>query len=142
MIFKNYDPFRVVLSFKGISIQGFMDGTFIQAERTEDAFTMQTGAHGDVTRVRSRNRTATVTATLQAASPTNDLLSAVALEDELFGLGFGSLMIKDLNGTTLAQASTAWIRKLPAAEFAVDASGREWMFDCAELNMFVGGAVI
>ena len=141
-LFNNYDPGRVVASFNGIPFLGFMDGTFISAERTEDGFTMQVGAGGDVTRVRSRDTTGSVTLTLQAASPTNDLLSSIALTDELFGTGTGALMVKDLNGNTLLEAPIAWVRKLPTTEFADEASSREWVFDCANLIKFVGGGVI
>lgn len=139
--FKNYDPAKVILTLQGNRLLGFMDGTFISAERTEDAFSLAVGAGGDVTRVRSQDKSGTVTLTLQAASPSNDVLSALAATDELTGLGYGSLIVKDLNGTTLLSASNAWVRKLPVTEFADEASGREWMIDCAELEMFVGGAV-
>lgn len=140
--FRQYDPGQVVVNFKGIDLVAVMDGTFVSAERAEDAFAMSVGAGGDVTRVRSRNRTGTVTVTLQAASPSNDLLSAVATSDELFGTGTGPLLVKDLYGNTLIASDTAWIRKLPAVEFADEASGREWAFDCAELEMVIGGSVI
>lgn len=141
-MFKNYDPGRVVMSFRGIPVRGVMDGTFISVARAEDSFEMAVGAQGDVTRVRNRNRAGRVTLTLQQASPSNDLLSAVAVQDELFGLGFGPLMIKDLNGTTLVMAGVAWIVRPSDIEFADAATGREWMFDCAELVMSVGGSVI
>ena len=141
-MFHNYDPGRVIVTFRGILIQGFADGTFVNAERTEDAFAKVVGASGDVTRVRSRDRSGEVTLTLQAASPTNDLLSAVAQIDESTGLGYGPLLIKDLNGNTLLLAEQAWIRKAPAVEFGTDASNREWVFDCAALDMTVGGAVV
>lgn len=136
-----YDPGRVVMTFRGILINGgYMDGTFISAERAEDGFKMSVGAAGDVTRVRSRNRTGTVTLTLQAADSINDLLAAVVAEDEFFGTGFGSLMVKDLNGTTLIDAPIAWIKKVPKTDFADDASGREWAFDCAQLTITPGGS--
>lgn len=141
-MFKNYDPGRVVGSWKGIPFIGFMDSTFLTAERNEDAFSMSVGAQGDVTRVRSRNVTGMVTLTLQAASPTNDLLSAQAQLDELTGFGYGPLQIEDLNGTTLLIASVAWIKKAPSVEFSTDASGREWVFECADLYMSVGGAIV
>lgn len=141
-MFKNYDPGQVVASFKGIQLLGFMDGTFISAERAEDAFEMAVGAQGDVTRVRNRNRTGTVTVTLQAASPANDLLSAQAALDELAGVGYGPLLVKDLNGTTVLEAPIAWLKKVPTVEFGDEASGREWMFDCSELIMAVGGAIV
>lgn len=141
-MFNNYDSGRIVGSWKGIPFLGFMDSTFLNAERNEDAFTESVGAQGDVTRVRSRNRTGTVTLTLQAASPTNDLLSAQAILDELTGLGYGPLLIKDLNGTTLVEAAVAWIKKVPAVEFGTEASGREWVFTCADLVMNIGGAIV
>lgn len=141
-MFKNYDPGRVVGNWKGIPFLGFMDGTFLTAERNEDAFSMSVGAQGDVTRVRSRNRTGTVTLTLQASSPTNDLLTAQAVLDELSGLSYGPLQIEDLNGNTLILAAVAWIKKAPSAEFATDASGREWVFECADLDMGIGGAIV
>jgi hypothetical protein len=140
--FRNYDPGLVVGSFRGIQILGLMDGTFITAERAEDAFSAVVGRSGDVTRVRNRNRTGTVTITLMAEAPTNDLLSAVAFEDEAFGTGVGPLLFKNLNGTTVIEAAQAWIQKLPSVEFSTDASGREWIFECAELIMNVGGAVV
>jgi hypothetical protein len=142
MIFRNYDPGLVVMVFHNITVQGYAADTFINAERMEDGFEMVVGANGDVTRVRNRNRTGSVTATLLQASPTNDLLSAVADEDELFGTGVGPLLVKDLNGTSLAQATEAWIRKVPAMPFAASAESREWIFDCAQLRLLVGGALV
>lgn len=141
-MFKNYDPGRIAGSWKGIPFLGFMDGTFVNAERNEDAFSMSVGAQGDVTRVRSRNRTGLVTITLQAASPTNDLLTAQAQLDELSGVSYGPLQIEDLNGNTLLLASVAWIKKAPAVEFGTEAGSREWVFECADLEMSVGGAVL
>jgi hypothetical protein len=142
MLFNNYDPGRISASWKGIQLLGFMDGTFISGERSEDAFEMSVGAGGDVTRVRNRNRTGMVTVTLQAASPSNDLLSAQALLDEKFGVGYGPLLVKDLNGNTVLEASVAWIQKVPNVEFADEGSGREWIFACADLVMHVGGSLV
>lgn len=140
--FKNYDPARVVVTFKGIPIRGYMDGTFVSVERDEDSFEKAVGAAGDVTRVRNRNRAGRATLTLQQSSPTNDQLSATVLLDEQTGLGYGPLMIKDLNGTTLASAAIAWLVRPASVSFADGAEGREWMIDCAELTLAVGGSLV
>lgn len=142
MLFRNYDPGRVAVSWKGIQLVGYMDGTFVSGERSEDAFELAVGAGGDVTRTRKRNRTGTVTVTLQAASPSNDLLSAQALIDEKFGTAYGPLIVEDLNGATVMIASVAWIQKMPTVEFADQASGREWVFACADLDITAGGAIV
>lgn len=137
----NYDPGSIVVQFNGVEILGFADGTFVMAERTEDAFTKSVGAGGDVTRVRSRDRSGTVTVTLQAESPVNDLLTAIQLQDELTGLGTGEVMVKDLIGTTLVMGADAWIRKIPAVEYSKDAGTREWIIDVGTLEIFVGSAL-
>ncbi len=142
MAFKNYDPGLVIMSWRGIEVKGFMDGTFIQAERDEDAFEKAVGATGDVTRVRNRNIGGKVTVTLMAEAPCNDLFSAIAEEDRLFGTGTGPLLIKNLNGTTVLLAEIAWLTRPSSTEFADTASGREWVLDCAELLMHVGGALV
>jgi hypothetical protein len=141
-LFRNYDPGRIVMVWNGIQIQGYGPDTFVKASRNEDNFTEQVGANGDVVHVRNRNRAGKVTFTLQDASPSNDALSSAAVADELTGLNFGALMIKDLNGTTLIQAANARIQKYADAEYAADAGTNDWVIMCAELEMFLGGEIV
>lgn len=140
--FRQYDPGQWVLNFKGIDLVAIADGTFLNAERNERSFKIKVGAGGDVTRTRVRDKTGAVTVTLQAASPSNDLLSGALLEDEQFGTGTGPLLVKDLYGNTLIDCDTAWIEGWPAVEGADEASNREWVFHCADLGLFVGGSVV
>jgi hypothetical protein len=140
--FNQYNPARVLANFAGYPMLGFMDGTFIKAERNDDAFEAKAGVLGDVTRVRKNSKVGTVTFTLMQNSPTNDVLSGLATLDELFGTGTGALLITDTNGNTLISATNAWIKKLPSVEYSDTASGREWAIDCAELVMTVGGSVL
>lgn len=143
--FKNYDPFQITASFKGLYISGFAEGTFVKAERNVDTYSTMVGSLGDVVRVRSRNRTGLITLTLQGASIYNDYLSAIANADELgvtVDAGVGPFLIKDLNGTTLLHAADAWIRKIASYEAAMEHTNREWVFECAEIFMdIVGGAL-
>lgn len=141
-MFKNYDPARVVVTFRGILIRGYAEGTFVSVSRETDTFSKSVGAQGDVTRVRSRNRSGRAAITLQQASPTNDELSAVALLDEETGLGYGPLLVKDLNGTTLASAEIAWLVKPADTGFADSAESREWAIDCEKVTMVVGGSLV
>lgn len=141
-MFKNYDPGLVIVNIAGIPIAGYAEGTFVTAERNVDAFTLSKGAAGDGTRTRSRDKSGTVTVTIKAESPTNDALSALAAQDELLGTGVGALSITNLNSTTLVESPIAWIRKVSNLEHGDAASNREWVFECDELFMFVGGAVV
>lgn len=141
-LFRNYDPGRIIVVFNGVQIQGYGPDTFVKCARDEDMFTETAGANGDVVRVRNRNRMGKVTITLQDASPSNDLLSAFAASDELTGLAYGALMVKDLNGTTLVQAANAWVKKMADIEYGSDAGIQEWTIQAAELEMFAGGEIV
>lgn len=139
MALRTYDPKLVLVSFGAVQITGFADGTFVTVERDEDAFTKLVGAGGDVVRSRNRNRSGSVTVTLIHGAPENDLLAAIAIEDELTSTGVRALMVKEANGTTLCSGQSAWIRKHATAEYAKEAGSREWVFEVESLDMFVGG---
>lgn len=136
-----YDPNNIAISLGSILAGGFTDGDFVTAERAEDAFTSKSGADGLVTRTHNRNAIGTVTLTLMAESPTNDLLSALHEEDVLFHTGVRSLTIKDLFGNTLVFAEEAWVKKPPPVTYGKESGEREWVIECAELLIHSGGAL-
>lgn len=142
--FRNYDPRQIVFTFKGLLFRGYAEGTFIKVERAVDGYSMAVGSNGDVVRTRSRNRTGSITVTLQGASITNDELSGLVVADEIsddITFGVGAAMGKDLNGLTVFASQNAWIRKVAPYEAAMEHTNREWILDCSELRMFVGGAL-
>lgn len=145
MIFKNYDPATHVLVWKGHEIRGYADGVHIKTERNEDSASTKVGARGDVIRQKKRNRTGMVTVTLLRSSPSNDYfataLAADEAEDAAVDAGVGALFMKDLNGTTVATSSEAWLRKPADDEVGDEAQNREWILDCAELKFFPGGSI-
>ena len=140
--FKNYDPAQLVVTFNGNPIVGFADGTMIKVTRKTPSFSLNIGTQGDGARVRSQDKSGEVMVTLQQTSPTNDYLSAQILLDEQFGTAYGPLLIKDLNGTTVLTAATAWLTKPADTEYSKELTTREWAFDCHELKMFVGGSLV
>lgn len=142
MATRTYDPGEHLCSFLAVPLSAWGTDTFIMASRAEDAFSMTVGAGGEVARNRNRNRTGSVTVTLLASSPENDLLSAIAVADELRGEGVGPLFVKDRLGTTLVHAENAWIRKMPDLERAKETGQIEWVFDCAVLDVFIGGSLL
>lgn len=140
--FKNYDPQQVIVVFKGIPIKGFAKGQFIKVSRDSDTFSTEEGAQGDIVRIRKRSKKATATITLLASSSSNDDLSRTALVDEKTGLGYGSFMMKNLNGNTLVSGPNSWIRKIPEVSFGDEHQNVEWVIDIAELEIFVGGFIV
>lgn len=133
-----YSPEDVAVSIGGLLITGYSEATFVMVEREEDAFTKVIGSDGIATRSKNANKSGTVTLTLKASSPGNDLLSIIASKDEIDGSGVVPVIVKDNSGTTVC-AGKGWIKKKPAAEFAKEVGDREWTIDVGRLEMFVGG---
>ena len=141
MTVKNYDPAAVRVTFAGIPISGFADGTFVAASRRNDTWSLVAGADGETARAKSNDRTGQVVFTLLQTSASNDLLSAKALTDELTGNGVGPILIQDLNGTTLLQGETAFVAKPADVTLAKEVEAREWTLLVDRLNMTVGGSL-
>lgn len=141
MATRPYDPGKVIVTFKGVQVLGFSDGTFVKTTRAEASFKTKVGAYGDVVRTRNRNKMGSVVLTLQQTSLSNDVLSTSLALDEATGTGAGTLLIKDLNGTSLFESAVAWVQKPADGSYGDDAENREWTIDCGELKIFNGGVV-
>jgi hypothetical protein len=136
-----YDPKDLVLTVGGVAISGYADGEFVSVERTNDAFSMVSGADGDVSRAKSNDKTGAITITLAQTSLSNDVLAGFARLDEESNDGVVPVIAKDLNGTSVFFSGSAWVRKVPASAFAKEIQTREWVLDCADLEIHVGGTV-
>jgi hypothetical protein len=140
--FKTYSPDRVLLLFGDLIINGYANDTFIEVERDEDTFMKYTGSLADVARTRNLNRGAKVTITLMAVAPVNDALSIIAQEDEI-GIDRTAVMeIKDDSGNTFCHAEIAWIQKMPKVERGKESGTIQWVFDCADMEIFPGGNIL
>lgn len=137
---KVYNPKEVVIIFGPIIVTGFADGTFLSVEFNEDAFTLQVGTDGEGTRSKSNNESGRATFTLMQSSDSNDLLSALHGVDKSTPSGDGivPLLIKDLQGTSLHSAETAWIVKGPTNEYGREAGPREWVIETDNLVSVTG----
>lgn len=138
MVFK-YDPSNVCIIYAGSIMTGYDDGTFVTIERNNDMWALKTGADGIGTRAKSSDKSGRVTVTLMASSPSNDVLSGLAIADELSGAGAAPLLVRDGSGRTLAAALTAWVVKLPTVEFSKEVGNRAWIFESDSLTLFIGG---
>jgi len=139
MAVRTYDPSQVIITVAGTPMSGFADGTFISAMRSEDAFTKSSGADGVTSRAKSSDRSGEITLTLAQTSPSNDVLSGIALADELTNTGVVPIIIKDASGRTNLFSGNGWIRKTPESVFSKEIENREWIFDIADMDVFVGG---
>lgn len=139
---KIYDSDNVTGMFFGFLIDsGFGEDKTFKVERASAAFKTKTSVDGQVTRSKTRNKTATITITLMNTSKHNTALSAIALLDQLGhnGAGVGPFLIKDLSGTTL-QGGVCWIEQAPDMDHGMDAFECEWKLGAVLDFDFIGGA--
>ena len=140
---KEYDPKQVVATWDGIDLnKGIVEGTFITIARTTRTFTINVGGDGGGTRVKSNDRSVTITLTLRAGSETNGQLSDRVADEELPNpvTHVAPLMIKDLSGNTLHKAPQAFPDGPPDDEFATEEGEIEWTFLALEGSMARRGA--
>lgn len=140
MAVKTYDPKKVAILVGGVPITGFAKGTFVKVTRDEDTFTKYVGADNTTTRGKTNNTGGMIEITLAQSSPSNDVLSALHIADELSNSGVVPVLVKDTNGTTLHEAAAAWVKKPADWTGAKDVSETSWGLDCADLTMFNGGS--
>lgn len=141
---KTYDPKKFVIVFANILInKGLADGTFCVVSSMKPGFTSKAGADGEVTRIRSQDRRATVRITLMQTSDVNLRLSRLynADRDAVNGQGVGMFYVQDLNGDTKLEADKAYISDDPDLTLSADAETREWVLELAELGGEHGGAL-
>ncbi len=141
-ILKNYSPDQVDVIFKGITITGFADGTFIEVEREVDTFTKKVGSLGDVARTKSLNKSGKITITLMDTHPVNDALAVVIGEDEQFGTSFGAFSMKDRSGSTQVRATEAWCMKVPKVARAQMSANIVYVFEAASIFIKHSGSVL
>lgn len=136
---RTYDPGQCTFTFAGIQLTGFAKGSFLTAERASPNWEKYVGVYGEGARCRKRDKSGMIKFKTMSTSPINDILSDIATTDEDTGEGQGVFGGVDGNGTTVLNASSAWITKWPSKEFADTISELEWELECIDLDLFLGG---
>jgi hypothetical protein len=133
-----YDPAEIIITIGGVPMAGFTDGTFCEVVRNEPTWNLVVGADGIATRGKTNNFSGTLTVTLKQSSPSNDVLSAFMIADELSNTGVIPILIKDLSGTSTFFSAQGWIAQFANATYGKDIQDRSWTISLAEIDMFVG----
>ena len=137
---RTYNSARVLVLVGGVPLQGFAEGTFVNIAPQADRVTSKSGADGEVSRSISSDKRHTITVTLQQTSPSNDVLSGMALADELSGGGLPvPFLVQDLSGRTLFATDVAWVSRAPNITFGVESGDREWAFETGRPSVFIVG---
>lgn len=137
--FATYDSSEVQVIVGGNPITGFADGTFVEIEFDEQQFNKVTGADSFTSRSKTNNYGGSITITLLATAPGNDVLNDIFHRDRRNNNGVVPILIKDASGRTRWSAQHSWIQQMPTQSFSKETEERAWILDCAELIGRIGG---
>lgn len=140
MAVKHYNPKEVMVIFGEIIVEGIAEGTFVEVEPNEDAVSLYVGGDGKGTRAMNNNRSGTIKFTLSQSSKSNEKLSVLHELDRASGAGVRPVMVRDINGTSLYTAATAWVKKGPNGTFSTKIETRQWTLETDSLIPFHGSA--
>lgn len=125
----------------GIShiIGGFSEDAIISVDRNADTFTLYTGADDSNTRVYNANTAGTLTISLQQTSASNDVLTALYIQDKTNRNGLFAIQVKDNSGRSSFFAEEAYIGVVPNSAYANSMQTRDWVIHAPRLESLLGG---
>ena len=134
MSLQTFDPKALIITAGGETIKGFAE-TQVAISRPNPMWNSQVGATGHTMRVKTNDRTTTVTLTLQQSSPSLAFLNTVANADESDdSQGVFAMEIKYVGGPTaqvLLQSNDCYIEQKPDATWGNTPQDREFTIVCA-----------
>lgn len=122
-------------------LSGFSEDSIISIERNSDTFELYTGADDTNTRIYKANTSATFTIPLQQTSNSNDILTALYVNDKNSrdSSGLFSITVKDNSGRSTFFAEEAYIAVVPGSSFGNSMQLRDWVIHAVRLETYIGG---
>ena len=135
-VLRTIDPDKHLFIFGAIKAEGFAEDDAIDIEEFADLYETYRGVDGETTRIKIKNRGATLMLRLAESSPTNAALSIIRELDKT-GLGVFPLTVRG-SGTGTYFAAKCWIKKSPKVVKGRKVNVMEWQFEIAKLDRFDG----
>lgn len=136
----DYDPHEVIVSFGGVTIEGFETGTFVTIVKPVDTWGTKSGIGGEGMYVKNNDPWYDISFTLMANAASNDYLSAVMAGDmNLTGTGLLPLQIKNNLGREMFITASARIIKLADLNFSDAGEPKTWNLKAYKSIFYVGG---
>lgn len=135
-----YDPEKVIVTIEDRVITGFSSDDFIKVKYDDDRFFKLIGIDGEVGRVKNLSYSGSIEFTLMSSSDDNKWFSGLNLNSRFNRKTLIKVGVRDLSGKTIVFADKCWIRSTPEVVFSDEISDRNWVLDCPNLQMVIGGS--
>lgn len=122
-----FNPSEVTLAINDFVVTDFAEGTFLDIIQNTKTFNQVRGIRGKHTRVHQRDKSGTIIFRLMQTSQDNEILSKLALEDDINMTGKLFVVIKDASGQSGFQLIDAYLEGVPDIGFrSTTTTSREW----------------
>lgn len=136
----NYSPESVNMVVAGLfTVEGFVDGTFINVSKDVVPYAAIRTPDGTVARLYNNDQTYTITLTLHNGSEFNNILTKLWQVDEITQMGKFPVLIKDGSGSDLFFSATTWIEQLPVMAKSNSVDSRVWVMRSSQAIINFGG---
>ena len=135
-----YDIKKFTFTWGIIILDDFFEGGEVTIERNSDLWVLSKNVTGGGTRAKQNDSSGRIIFSLDQASPVNNEMSAYIALDKISNAGVAPFLARDLNGTTAVFAENCWAVKDPIVTLGNNSSGREWILETENLEIFVGGS--
>ena len=136
---KTYDSSQVTLTVGVTPVVGFEKGTGIKVSFEDNQFSVVKDNRGNTIRSKLNGTDALIEINLTQDSSSNDLLSSYTAADSLTSAGTFAIMLKDNNGTSSLQSTSAWVEERPDMNFALELGVNVWVIRAINISVFIGG---
>lgn len=141
-----YDSDQYRISFSGVTLSkgagatGYADGVFLKITMAKKSFESVEGTDGTLVFSKTNSRLFTAELSFLQCASNNDFLSSMLASDEQSpnGAGVGTLVVEDLQGTTLFKSLKCRVEGWPEQEFDRTAKDRKWSLTGARSKLNVG----
>lgn len=128
-----YDPSQITLSLGGWQPYGFAEGTKIVVAKANDIITPTTGTDGDTSLALNRNRSGTMTISLQRTSDANAVFSNMAIQMYSTRTVAFPVYLKDPRGYYIE--TLGWIQSQPQDSMGDAVTGNDWVIGLHDASL-------
>lgn len=139
MTTSTYSAVNIIVSFAGVTMEGFADGDdVITVERNNPSMTQKVGMQGDTVYSQTADKTGKITVKLLQNSSTNTLLTAKIQASEAGAIFSAPLIITEAESDAKVTAMKAVLEGQPTFSRGMNTNTVEWVFLSSDVQIAHG----
>ena len=136
---KTHNSAEISVTFAGLDIASGRADEFCVTEYNKPLYEEQIGPDGELTRIKSNDRSAKITIRVKSTSDGHRVMLQLYAQSQLEPNGgdLAPFQVRDRNRGIVESADLAYIKQAPANAYGQEPGDREWVLYTAELKRLV-----